>query len=467
MGIGSWRALCKAAMWIALFQFGALAAWPAPLPATPSWQQEYWARYDKRDWDAAVTSAEKLVAAARPATHETGLRLAEALSLLGNAQFGKGNLVAAEAAFTEALQLTEQYAGRGSQALVDPLRGLGSTLATQGKHEKAIPYMDRALLLSRRTAGLFDISQEGLLKQLATSLAMTGSPLDGEKHMQYLLRVGEHTYGENDVRMVPLYCIVARWYSDVAQMDQARSNYRTALSVAERSQGHNTLAVVEPLRGLAQTFPDEVALSNLGIPTRKERLTAAPDDPVDDVTQPYNPRYIALEGERALLRALRTLDADPQRSTKTLIETLVQTGDWFLLKMQSDKALSYYKRAAGLIEARKGATSAADDDVGDAAGLLSFPVQVYYLIPPAATRNLTLATNEVTERFVQIEFTVQPDGTITDEREVDHDGTNRHVSQTLEAIHTARYRPRFVDGNPVATTAVGYRQLFKQHKEAE
>lgn len=427
-------------------------------------QQEYWAQFDKKDWDAAIAAAEKIVAAARPAADATaGLHLAEALTLLGNAQFSKGNMVAAEAAFTEALELTGRYTDRASDKLIDPLRGLGFTLAAEGKHDKAIPYMERALLVSRRSAGLFDISQQGLLQQLANSLAITGAPIEGEKQMQYLVRLGKQAYGEKDVRMVPLYCTVAHWYSDVAQMDQARSNYRKALGIAESSSGRNSVAIVAPLRGLAQTYPDEIALTNLGIPTRKERLQAAPDDPVSDVQQPYNPRYIAPEGERALQRALRTLDADPHRPTRLLIETLVQTGDWFLLKLQPDKAMTYYARAAKLIDEKSGA-SAVDDGIGDAAGLLSFPVPVYYLTPAAATRNLKLAAYEVEDRYVQVEFTVLPDGNIADEREVGHDGSNRHVVQTLAAIEGARYRPRFVDGHPVATTNVGYRQIFKVRK---
>ncbi|HKE96658.1 MAG TPA: hypothetical protein VKB34_20275, partial [Povalibacter sp.] len=454
---------CWLAAWFLLLQPVA-AALAAQTPVPPSWQQEYWAQFDKQDWDAAIASAEQLVATSRPATDATALKLAEALSLLGNAQFGKGNLVAAEAAFSESLALAEKYAGASSGKLVDPLRGLGYTLAAENKHDKAVPYMDRALLLSRRTAGLFDISQQGLLRQLAESLAAMGTPVDGEKHMLYLLRMGEHAYGEDDPRMIHLHCVVGDWYADVAQMDQARSSYRTALGIAERTAGRSDVAIVEPLRALASTFPQEVALSILGIPTHKDRLTSVPDESGEEVVQPYNPRFISMEGERALLRALKALDANPKRSTRTLIETLVQTGDWFLFKMQANKAMAYYERAASLIAANT-AQSADADTIGAAAMLLSFPAQVFYQTPPLATRNLTLPQNAVTEHFVQIEFDVEPDGSIENEREVGHDGNARQVSQTLDAVRSARYRPKFVDGKPVQTVAVGYRQIFRQMRK--
>ncbi|MFL6577376.1 MAG: energy transducer TonB [Povalibacter sp.] len=455
------RNVASSAALIIFLSFGASAALPAPTP--PSWQQEFWASFDTRDWDRAITSAEALVTAARPATPQTGLRLAEALSLLGNAQLGKGDLVAAEAAFTEALQLTEKYTDRSSGKLIDPLRGLGYTLAAEGKHDKAIPYMDRALLISRRSIGLFDVSQQGLLRQLATSLATVGEPVDGEKHMQYLLRMGEHAYGRNDPRMVPLHCIVARWYADVAQMDQARHAYREALDVAEESAGRNDALVVEPLRGLARTFTEEIALTSMGIDTRKEKLTTLPEEAPNDATEPYNPRYIPLEGERALLRAVKALDASPQASSGQLVSTLVQTGDWFLLKLQPNKAMPYYKRAASIIDQK--APDA--NDLGNAATLLSFPAQVYYPTPQAAQRNQLLPPDQIVQRFVQVEFTVMPDGTIRDQKLIDKDASERQASQTLEAIRDARYRPKFVNGQPVTTEAVGFRQVFRDRKDTE
>lgn len=452
--------------WIALLAIGLqpLAAVAGPLPTPPSWQQEYWAGFDRGDWEAAIASAEQLVAAARPASPETAVRLAEALSLLGNAQLGKGNFVAAEAAYTEAVTLTEKYVSdRSSARLVDPLRGLGYTLAAQGKHDKAVPYMDRALLISRRTAGLFDTSQQGLLRQLATSLSALGTPADAEKHMMYLLRVGEHAYGDEDPRMIPLHVVVGKWYEDVAQIYQARQSYRTAIGIAERKLGRNDLGVVAPLRGLAGSYVQEMALTNAGIAIREERLSDPADDDINEIVQPMNPRYLSSEGERALLRSLKILEAHPERSTQTFVETLVQAGDWFLTKMQQPtKAMSYYARAAAIIDETQDRAT-----LGSAATLLSFPVQVYYVAPDLATRLLTLPRNQIVERFVQVEFTVTADGTVKDQRAVDQDAGTRQQSQTLDAIRDSRYRPRFVDGKPVETTAVGYRQIFRQRRDSE
>jgi hypothetical protein len=226
-----------------------------------------------------------------------------------------------------------------------------------------------------------------------------------------------------------------------------------------------------------------VLLSQYGIVTRQERLPSNVDGTGGD-SEPLNPRYLSPDGERALLRAIKVLDANldtnrPDANRKldkstadradenrsgtrhTLVETLLQTGDWFLMKQQPAKALPYYERADAMI----GKAPAEPGSPNESA--LGFPVQIYYPTPSLATRNLQRPPTEVEERFVQVEFTARQDGSTADERVTDHDATDRQISQTLEAIRDARYRPKFVDGKPVDTPMVSYRQVFRQRKDPE
>src|SRR5262249_52695569 len=132
-----------------LAAFAAVQA--AESPPRPESEQEYWAQIDRQDWSAAVTAAEQLVAAARDKAPPQPLVLADALVLLGNAQYGAKNYDAAEKAYTESLQTVEQHAGAASPKLLDPLRGLGYTLAATNRHKEAVPPLERALLIDRRS----------------------------------------------------------------------------------------------------------------------------------------------------------------------------------------------------------------------------------------------------------------------------------------------------------------------------
>lgn len=438
---------------------GAAPGWGAQPTVVPPAQQEYWTRFDKQDWDAAIASAQQLVDAAR-ASKAPPDKLADNLALLGKAQLGKKDFVAAEATFAEALKLIEPIARGADSRLVTPLEGMGFALAGQTKHAPAVTYMERALAFSRRSGGLFDLEQLDILQQLATSLTALGQTETADQHMRYMVRVGEHAYGADDPRMAPLLCLIGDWYSQRGQVMEARELYRNALAIVEKKLGRNDLAAVEPLRSLAQSYIREVFLSNYGIRTQIDKLSASPDGSSGEV-QPINPRYLSSDGERALLRSLAIVEANPKRPPNLLTDTLLQLGDWYQVKQQPDKALPYYLRVSSMLTADPTLAAAVKEAV------LGFPVQVYYPTPQLATRNLSRPDSDVIERFVQVEFTVLPDGTTKDERVVDQDATARQASQTIEAIRAARYRPKFLQGKPVETQAVSYRQVFKQRKEKD
>lgn len=426
---------------------------------TPA-EQEYWAQIERRDWTEAVLAAEKLIEAARLRSNEEPLALAEALTLLGNAQLGSRNYLAAESAYSEALQILQPRVAPASDKLLEPLRGMGYTLAFAEKHELAVPFMERALLVSRRTHGLFNMNQQGILRQLATSLAKSGRHVEAETQMQYLLRVGEQTYGAKDPRMAGVYELLGDFYLQGALVGAARQSYRTGLQIVEKKLGRGDVATVPPLRAFAESYRRELLFSLYGIRGPSERGAGMPD-PTQADGKAMNPRFLSAEGERALKRALKTLDASPSRSTAMLFDTLLDMGDWHMVKGEIEEAMPHYRRAASLLDQIEPEHSAS------ARAKLSFPAQLYYPIPTAATRNLYRSSEEVTQTFVHLTFTVAADGTVVDEHVIDENSSPRHVAETLDAIQSTRYRPKFVNGEPVETRDVSLRQVFKLRRERE
>lgn len=425
----------------------------AAAPPRPVAQQEFWAHYDKKDWGAAIEEAKRLVDQAR--TNPDWLALATALTLLGNAQLSGGDRANAEASYREALQLTEQQTGAASSALLDPLRGLGYSLALQDRHEEAIPVLERALVVARRSYGLFDPSQQGALRQLASSLTKTGRHADAEKHILYLLRIGEQAYGNRDPRMSPVLCLVGNWYVDNGYFTLGRDRFREAMSLVERKLGKNDPALVDPLRALGRSYVQEIYFFAQGWMPLQER---APMDVGGPEPKAINPKYISTDGEKALERALAILDARPDTTPTQLAEVLLQLGDWFQVKHQPEKALVHYRRAAGVV---------ASMNTPEAAVALSFPVRLYYPLPPLAMRNRTLAPEQIDEKFVQIEFTVTNTGDVQDAKVVEQNGTSRQASEALEAIRASRFRPKFVDGEPVETPGMINREVFKMRKQQD
>lgn len=427
----------------------------------PESQQEYWAQVDRKDWTAAIAAAERLVAAAREKSPQQPLALADALSLLGNAQYGAADYVAAEAAFTEALKLVEQHAGAASLRLLDPLQGLGYTLVASGRHEEAIPHLDRALLINRRGYGLFDAGQQTVLRQLVASLSKSGRSADAGRHVNYLLQLGERAYGRRDPRQVPILCFAAEWHADTGNFGPARLILRHAIDIIDKKLGPNDPAAVQPLRALAASYTQELYLSTLYLRMQsRDRLPTDADGTSND-SKPINPRNLSGEGEKALERALSILEKQPAAAREELVRTLIQTGDWFQVKHQPDKAMTYYRRAAALNTAASVPASSPEP------APLSFPVRVYYPAPMQATRNTTLPAEQVDERFVEVQFTVSGEGDVQDAKVTDQNSTARQASEALQAIRGARFRPKFVNGEPVETPGMTNREIFRTRKQAE
>ena len=441
-----------------LVGFGALTASSfsiaAAPPTRPAAQQEFWAHYDKKDWGAAIEEAKQLVDQARVDAQQEPLALSKALVLLGNAQLSGGDKVSAEASYREALEIVEAQGAAASPALVDPLRGLGYSLALLDRHREAIPHLERALIVGRRSYGLFDPSQQGMLRQLASSLTHEGRIEDAEKQILYLQRIGEQAYGKRDPRMAPVLCMIGNWYVDTGNFSLGRDRFREAMALVQRKLGKNDPALVEPLRSLARSYVQEIFFMTQGFTPLQERT---PLEFQGVEPKAINPKYISSDGEKALERALTLLDARPDTTPMLLTETLIQLGDWFQLKHQPERALPYYRRAAGVLASMSSPSP-------EAAAALSFPVRIYYPLPPLAMRNRQLSPEQIDEKYVSVEFTVTGMGDVQDAKVIEQNGTSRQASEALEAIRASRFRPKFVDGEPVDTRGVVNREVFKMRK---
>ncbi|MGH8185577.1 MAG: TonB family protein, partial [Steroidobacteraceae bacterium] len=377
--------------------------------------------------------------------------------------------------FNEALEIIEPRTGVASTRLLDPLRGLGYTLAASGRHREAIAPLDRALMIARRGHGLFDSSQQGVLRQLASSLTKTGRSAEAERHINYLMQIAERTYGRTDPRQVPVLCFAGDWYADTGNFMTARAIYRHAIEVVEGKLGSNDPTAVEPLRAIARSYTQELYFSTLGIKTQSRERTPTDADGTSNESKGINPRYLSSDGEKALERALKILEAPAATDREALVPTLLQFGDWYQVKHQPDKAMRYYRRAAAL-SAKAGPAPSATPIAAAAASAsasaaareppppLSFPVRVYYPTPSQATRHTTLPREQVDETFVEVQFTVTNEGDVENAKVTDQSGTPRQASEALQAIRAARYRPKFVDGEPVETAGMTNREIFRTRK---
>jgi tetratricopeptide (TPR) repeat protein len=405
------------------------------------------------------------VNAARASPDADPLALEEALTALGDAYLEANQYAAAEAAYVEAVRSAEQHSGRDAPRVLTPLTGLGTTRARAGHHHDAIPLLQRAVAITRAQFGMFDLRQQDVLETLAGSLTALNRQQEAQDAMTYRVRAAEKTYGEGSPKIIPWLCDLGDWFAENGKTPEARMTFQVALNIAGARDSLHAPIIVAPLRGIARaymlrsSYPDSwrkppYPTFGCGIPYAVLPPECKDTTAFDAEGFNIGPRTLNQEGEEALKRALRILEADPDLAPATLIDTLIQMGDWHEIKKSPREALTYYERAWQLIRTKPNLPQSS-------ATALNVPLRVYYPTPQILAHVPTLAAAVDTQsHYVQTEFTVAADGSVRDARIVAHDTRDRYARDILKAVRNSRFRPKFVDGQAVAATGITYRQVF-------
>jgi TonB family protein len=327
---------------------------------------------------------------------------------------------------------------------------LGASLAASGRHEEAVPQLQRALSIQRSRYGLFDLRQQETLMTLAASLTALNRVPEAKDLMIYRVRVAEKTYGEGNPKIIPTLCELGDWFSENLMSVEARMTFQTALNVVGASDALMAPIIVEPLRGIART-----RMRAQSYPPSPLRPHESPVTRYSSLGVPLpGPREFNQEGEAALKKAVQIVEADPSAvAPATRIETLLQMGDWYQIEKSPREALPYYQRAWQLIRA----APSLPDSVSNAFNL---PLRVFYPTPPIVTYVPVVAPQDTRFHHVQVEFTVTAEGSVHNARIVEHDTRDRYARDVLDAVRDSRFRPKFVDGQPVAAPAITYREVF-------
>jgi tetratricopeptide (TPR) repeat protein len=347
---------------------------------------------------------------------------------------------------------------------IDAALAEGSNLVASGHHEEAVPVLQRALALQRSQYGLFAVRQQDTLKLLATSLTALNRLPDAQELMIYRVRVAEKNYGEGDVRNVSAVCELGDWFAETGKTPEARMTFLMAFDIVKTQRSQHDLMVVEPLRGIARTYMRRQSYpeSWLYPPTAPQCSAPGGGCPRSKRMDAEGRRIVMLrkllpEGEDALKRALTLLESDAGAPVETRVETLIQLGDWYQIKGSRREALNYYGQAWQLIRTTP-------DLPRSTAKAFDVPLRVFYPTPQIVAYVPPAEAQEVQLHYVQVEFAVGADGSVSGARITDQDTSERYARDILDAVKASRFRPKFVAGQPVATTGVSYRETFRTGK---
>jgi tetratricopeptide (TPR) repeat protein len=337
--------------------------------------------------------------------------------------------------------------------------GLATTYYGARRYEVAVPQLERAISLSRRTDGLFNMDQLFLLACQADSLTQLGRYQEALRAQDYRVRIVERTYGAEDPRIVPTLESVGRWYSTLGAFEQSRRTLKRAIIIVEKSKGPKDIALLGPLTALAEAYSKQMLTP---IQVAPEQGMTLADQTAFEEAQPMMPVSVPggwkseySDGVRLLERAQTIVSEQPSPSPAAVAEIETLIGDWYQARLEVDRARPHYARAwLASSQALEGQKKLSEILFGQ-------PTLLHYVKPPWSGRLMNSTAPNVREKSIQIELTVGADGIPKDAKVVSAETSERMTAEALKAAQTARYRPRMESGTPVETPGVIFRESYR------
>jgi len=418
-----------------------------PLDERMEAYDQFRAMYETARFEEALPFAQRVVELSETAG---GSELPIAYNNLGATQLKLGDYAAAEVSYRKSLELLESTQGISSRRLIVPLAGLGAVYAALDQHAMAAENFDRALAVSRRADGLFNLSQLPLIEQAAGSRFAIQDFSGVERERLYEIKILEQNYGYADPRSLPAILKLAAFYESLREYPAARMMYLRARDISFKESGGLDPMAIKSLVGIARTHrlqytldPDTLGNQQMArdevtgeISGRVYRDTRVPQPSADRT---------GLKSAETALEILRA-SSDPPR--QLLTDTLIELGDWYQVTSRPAVSLPYYVEAAKIL--------AAEPESAGLGNPLLVPRMVFYRPPLASSRSMNSPAGQYVVRKTEFKLAVSATGEPENITVTITDMSDGQLSQSRRALSRAIYSPRFVDGKAVATDDVTF-----------
>ncbi len=388
------------------------------------------------------------------------------------------------AEFEQEIRKREAEHGVYDPATGEYLLSVGLVYQNDGRHDEAVEAFARALQIKRVNEGLQSTGQLLILEQLIKSNIASANWEEVDRNYQQLLWIHKRNYDAGDPRLLPVVDMVGRWKlkaykenlldsSALSTIGESEKLFRDTINILERQYGENDPRLINPLYGRALTnyqYAIEVAntpqdqFHGAGSPTRTQvicRTVPTPNggarricntlrvpDPSYYATQSNNKDFALGQRIVAVGKALKQIvqihEAQPDLPKDSHARALVHLGDWNLLRGKKTTAYQNYKSAYQLL-----ADSGEHQEVIEE--LFGKPQNLPALRLPLPEVDDKLEEEKTTS--VLASFDVSRSGRaknveILESEPPDATSARRKAKKTIRG---RIYRPRFENGEPVAT----------------
>ncbi len=369
---------------------------------------------------------------------------------------------------------TEQ--GAWGDGLSEQLSGLGGALQLRGQHREAIEVLERAIHVQRINSGLYDLSQVPLVEQVIESEAALGDSSAVYERNQYLFWLYKRSYGENDLRMLPVLDKVGNSFlTDYAlnpnvepgRLIDAHAIFTKATDIIEDNYGEADLRLVAPLRGLVASNWFFATYRGAGYSSPLERQTSARNG-VDDVRF-YNTdapqqlsRYLQNnfgEGQKAISEIVDIYNHNPEAPPGAAAGAKVELADWNLLFGRWQTATALYEEAYQSLSESADTQTLVTKTFGRPVALPDLSLTEFGGQDSDEPEDVKEVEDQA---YVLLRYDVTRFGE-TSNVEILDSYPERNINNRVKAkraLQTTRFRPRMEDGQAVETTGLVHRYIF-------
>lgn len=384
-----------------------VAAGEASLDVVARLEAEFMLRdlVDEGRYEEAIPLAERLV----ELTEEElgiGVEFGVALSNLGILQRRAGLYELSEESFLRSIDVIRDADGFYTDAVINPLIGLGVNFQASGAYFDAVTIFEEARTVSRRVHGLLNEGQIEILDHLSNTRIEMEQYAEADQHQLTALHLRERIYGAESMEILPAIYKFARWLRAAYRYNEERHQYSRAMGIIREHEGDMSESMVRALRETGNSF----------------RVQKYPEG----------------RGISALRRALEIALAPAEPDKLMVAEILVDIGDWTLAFSKVGPTGEEYLQAWNLL---------GELENGAALRAAWFDEPSYVLRENPSNRGISAASEPgVLPGHVLITFDVTEFGRTTNVTVIEAVPPGLKDDSTARAINRSRFRPRIVDG---------------------
>ncbi len=359
------------------------------------------------------------------------------------------------------IELLESSRGPYDAALSEQLVSLGVGYQQQGQHELAIEAFKRAMHIDRIHEGLYNLNQAPVFERLIESYVALGDWDEANDRHHHLYWLHRRNFGKDDPRMLPVLDKLSNWHINAFttkgnvyydHLINAQSIYNMAVEIIDDHYGTYDLRLIDELRGVVLSnyylarFATEQPYAGSAFNVSTTNNYAEKKEQLARYVQ--NSYY---SGKKAIDRMMSIYQHNPESKPTEATKARVELGDWYMLFNRPQSALEEYQSAYNE------ATSHSDSE---ALTLFDHPVA----LPAIPNLETKVLDNNAPHAYVLVGFDVSKSGRAYNIEilEAHPEDNNRIQNQVRQSLKAAKFRPRFENGEPVATAQLRQRYIFPE-----